>query len=116
MDIVQFLGSLAILLVTWFAGAIIVVGLMQTLKKLLPSLASNKAPTWLLTLIMVFVAIGVGIARFAMTTSKPEEGPIWVCLGIITFSQICYESIYRGIIKHGAKFVDGEAPATGAAQ
>lgn len=110
-NIGQMLGLIAVALATWILGAVIVVGLMQTLKKAIPWLGKDETASWIKTVIAVVVGIGVGLARYSMVEAKPEEGVIWTCLGIIAISQTCYEAIYRGILKRGEKFADGEPPA-----
>ena len=110
MDIGQMLGIIAVVMAVWFLGAVIVVGIMQTAKKAVPVL--GKLPSWALALIMVALSIGVAFARSFMASGLTATGgPIWEGLGIAAVSQICYDSIYRGILKRGAKFVDDEAPA-----
>jgi hypothetical protein len=107
MDIGQLLGAIALSLALWFAGAVIVVGLVQTLKKIVPAL--KAAPSWLQALIAAAVAAGVGLARYGATAVPPAEGRLWTCLGIIAVSQACYESIYRGLAKRADAFAAGSA-------
>lgn len=97
------------ILAAWFLGAVIVVGLIQAAKAVIP----GALPGWAWAIIMLAVSIGVGFARGALGGSSAGGGPIWTGLGIAAVSQICYESIYRGILKKGAQFADGEPPAAG---
>ena len=114
MDIGQMLGIIAVALATWFLGAVIVVGFMQTAKKVVPII--DKLPSWALALIMVAFSIGVAFARGVMAPGLASEGgPIWEGFGIAAVSQICYDSIYQAILKRGAKFVDSEPPAASGA-
>jgi len=103
------LGSIALAMASWILGAVIVVGIMQTAKNALPAL--EGAQGWVKTLIAVALAVGVGLARYIGVEIKPAEGPLWTCLGIVAVSQTCYEAIYRGLLKRGAAFADGEPPA-----
>jgi hypothetical protein len=103
------LASIAAAMASWILGAVIVVGIMQTAKNALPAL--EGAAGWVKALIAVVLAVGVGLARYFGAEAKPAEGPLWTCLGIIAVSQTCYEAIYRGIIRRGAAFADGEPPA-----
>lgn len=105
------LGSIAVALASWILGAVIVVGIMQAIKKVVPKLEEDKTPSWIKALVAVALAVGVGLARYLGVEAKPAEGPLWTCLGIIAVSQTCYEAIYRGIIRRGAAFADGEPSA-----
>jgi hypothetical protein len=111
MDFAAMFGMIAVDLAIWFLGAIIVVGLIQTAKNALP--ARVVLPGWAWAFIMLAVSIGVGFARSAFGGPQAQSGPLWVGLGIAAVSQICYESIYKGILKRGAKFADGEPGASG---
>jgi len=109
-NVIQMLGTIATTLAMWFLGAIVVVGLIQTAKNAVP----RKLPGWLWAIIMTAIAIGVAFSRGVLVSGMYSVGgPLWEGLGIAAVSQICYESIYKGILKRGEKFAATESSAAG---
>lgn len=71
----------------WGAGAVIVVGLLEYVKGLLP-----KVPTWVWAIAAPIAAL---VTAFAGESSKP----FWDALGILSLSQMGYALIVQSIKK-----------------
>lgn len=79
----------------WLAGAVVVIGLIQWLKALVPL----KLPGWLWAFVMALVSIGVGF-------SMKGTAPVFDGLGVWAISQLGYEAILKGILAAIAKKTD----------
>lgn len=71
--------------VTWLAGAVVVVGLVQWIKGLV-----RDAPSWVWAIVMAGVSIGVGYAM--------PSGGIYAGLGTWAIAQLGYDAILKGVI------------------
>ena len=100
----QLLTGVMNILIIWFSGAVITVGMMQTLKRLTPKSIVMPKQVWVLS--MVVISIGVAFSRkYGMQGEVyTVGGPIWEGMGISAVSQICYESIYKGVMQKAKAF------------
>ena len=71
----------------WGAGAVIVVGLLEWAKGMLPSV-----PSWVWA---IAAPLAAGLTALAGRSVKP----IWDALGILAISQMCYQLVVQSIKK-----------------
>lgn len=76
---------------TWMAGAVIVVGICQWLKKLAQNLP-KKVPSWLWSLLLPVVSFGAAY-------SLKGTALCWDALGIWAIAQMGYDLIVRAVQK-----------------
>jgi len=75
----------------WLAGAVAIVGIIQWAKGLIEKIFPDKIPSWLFSIILPFVAVGVS---FTMT------GEYWWNLcGTWAIAQLGYEVIVQTVKK-----------------
>lgn len=75
----------------WFAGAVIVVGLMEWSKVLFKKALNVELPGWLLLLLLPIISMAVGFAA-------GDQG-LWTALGIWAFAQVGYAGILKKMLE-----------------
>ncbi len=79
-------------IVTWTAGAVIVVGVIQWAKGAIP-----MAPAWTWTILLPLVSLGAATA--SAVQAEKMTGLFWDAAGIWAISQLGYEIIIQTIKK-----------------
>jgi len=69
----------------WTAGAIIVIGMIEFIKRIYP-----KLPSWVW---LVATPLASGLTAFAGKSDKP----IWDALGILSISTLCYQLVIKSL-------------------
>ena len=79
------LEAVGTFLAVWVAGALVVNGLMQGLKKII-----TKAPSWFWWLLTLLASLGSGVA-YSMNQW------VWYGLGIYAISQLFWDKIFKKV-------------------